>query len=107
MCLYCNDILLSENGLRSKGFHQYESLTFDAVMQFLQISGLDGEDDGVVTFVQLEGAVLRMGQVNRIVLPGMEEDVFNDNRIIIYASVAVGDFRDVLDDDDRLILPLH
>ena len=84
-----------------------ESFAFDAMMEFLQFTGLDGEDDGVVPFVQLERAVLRMGQVNRVVLPGMEEDILNEHGIVIDVSVPVGDIHDVLDDDDGLIFTLR
>lgn len=60
-------------------------------MQLLYIARLDGEDDGVVPFVQLERAVLRVRQVDRVVLPGMEEDVFYKHWIVIDVSVPVGE----------------
>ena len=78
-----------------------------AVVQFLQISGLDGEDDGIVPFVQLEWAVLRVCQVDRVILPRMEEDIFSGHRIVIDVSVSVGDVGDVFNDDDGLVLTLR
>jgi len=71
-------------------------------MQFLQITRLDGENDAVVTPAHLEQPLLVVCQVNRIVLPGMKENVLDMLRVIINVPVPVGNVRDVLDDDDRL-----